>query len=213
MKWCHSKRLFDITISLSACLILWPVFFIIALIVLVRDGWPVIFAHERAGLAGQAFVLYKFRTMAPLSDKSELDQDTLRITRLGNWLRHTSLDELPQLWNVIKGDMSLVGPRPLPMAYVDRYNSEQKERLSVLPGITGWAQVNGRNALNWDEKFALDVWYVGHCSFWLDMKILVLTVVKVMQRKAIVHGGTASGITMPEFMGSKRQCYDREAND
>lgn len=213
MKYSGSKRCLDLFVSLSLCLILSPVMFLVAFIVLVRDGWPVIFSHERAGLNGKVFVLYKFRTMKPFSHEQGKERDAIRITPVGHWLRKTSLDELPQLWNVIRGDMSLVGPRPLPVAYVDRYNDEQKQRLTVMPGITGWAQINGRNALSWDEKFARDIWYVNHASCWLDMKILFLTIFNVMLLKGIVHDSAMPDITMPEFLGEKSSSKDRKARN
>ncbi|GAA4648044.1 sugar transferase [Kistimonas scapharcae] len=172
-----------------------------------------VYSHNRAGFEGKAFTLYKFRTMNPVSGDVGGDHDALRITSLGYWLRQTSLDELPQLWNVIRGDMSLVGPRPLPMAYVDRYSHEQKQRLMAMPGITGWAQINGRNALSWDEKFTLDTWYVEHASFWLDVKILFLTIFRVMQRKGIVHDSAVADTTMPEFLGNKTQPNHKKVED
>ncbi len=213
MKYSHSKRLFDLFVSCCALLVLWPFIIFIAVVVLIFDGWPVIYVHERAGIKGKSFKLYKFRTMRFFSGKPEFDSDALRITSLGHWLRQTSLDELPQLWNVIKGDMSLVGPRPLPVAYVKRYNHEQKQRLLVMAGITGWAQINGRNVLSWDEKFNLDIWYVKHASFSLDIKILFLTIVKVIQRKDITHTGIAAKNTMPEFLGEKTHSKNRKVED
>lgn len=213
MKYSHRKRCFDLLVALCAILILWPLMLLIALVVFVRDGGPLIYSHNRAGFEGRAFTLYKFRTMKPVSCEVDGDHDALRITSLGYWLRQTSLDELPQLWNVIRGDMSLVGPRPLPMAYVDRYSHEQRQRLMAMPGITGWAQINGRNALSWDEKFTLDVWYVEHASFWLDVKILFLTIFKVMQRQGIMHDGAVSNTTMPEFLGKKIQPNYKKLED
>ena len=213
MKYSHSKRCFDLLVALCAILILWPLILLIALVVFVRDGGPLIYSHNRAGFEGKAFTLYKFRTMKPVSCDSDGDHDALRITSLGYWLRQTSLDELPQLWNVIRGDMSLVGPRPLPMAYVERYSHEQKQRLMAMPGITGWAQVNGRNALSWDEKFTLDIWYVKHCSIRLDIKILLITAVKVIKQKGIVHDCAVSDTTMPEFLGEQAQPDHKDVED
>jgi len=154
----------------------------------------------RPGLKGKPFYMYKFRTMTDETDEQgNLLPDELRLTRLGKFLRSTSLDELPELFNVLKGDMSLVGPRPLLMQYLDRYTPEQARRHEMKPGITGWAQVNGRNAITWEEKFALDVWYVDNWSLWLDLKILAMTIVKVFKREGISAEGEA---TMPEFMGN-----------
>lgn len=165
-------------------------------------GRPILFKQLRSGLHGRPFYLYKFRTMTDARNAGgQLLPDEQRLTRLGRWLRATSLDELPELWNVLKGDMSLVGPRPLLMEYLERYTPEQARRHEVKPGITGWAQVNGRNALSWEEKFRLDVWYVDNWSLWLDLKILFMTVLKVLRREGISAEGYA---TMPEFMGSAR---------
>jgi sugar transferase EpsL len=162
----------------------------------------VLFRQTRTGLHGRSFTLLKFRTMTDARDNTgRLLPDAQRITRFGAFLRRTSLDELPQLWNVIRGDMSLVGPRPLLPEYLDRYTPEQARRHEVKPGITGWAQVNGRNAISWEEKFALDVWYVDHRSVWLDLKILALTVVRVFQRSGI---DAERDVPMPEFTGTKR---------
>ena len=165
-----------------------------ALIIRVCEGAPIFFKQERAGRGGRPFTILKFRTMR-LGEGSDL----ARTTRLGKFLRATSLDELPQLLNILKGDMALVGPRPLPSAYVPRYSKTQARRLEVLPGLTGWAQVNGRNALSWDEKFALDVWYVENQSLWLDIRILFKTLTTVFESRGI--NATASE-TMPEFKGS-----------
>lgn len=164
---------------------------------------PILFHQLRAGLYGRPFWLYKFRTMTDARDSNgRLLPDEQRLTRFGRWLRSTSLDELPELWNVLKGDMSLVGPRPLLVEYLDRYSPEQARRHEMKPGLTGWAQVNGRNALSWEEKFRLDVWYVDNWSIWLDFKILWLTLVKVLTRDGISAHGHA---TMPEFKGSAVQ--------
>lgn len=163
-----------------------------------RDlGTPVFFRQERPGLRGKPFNIIKFRTMRDAVDSAgRVLPDSERLTDFGRFLRRTSLDELPELWNVLRGDMSLVGPRPLLMEYLGHYTSEQMRRHEVRPGITGWAQVNGRNAISWEEKFALDVWYVDHQSFWLDAKILVLTLVKVIRREGISGKGTE---TMTRF--------------
>jgi lipopolysaccharide/colanic/teichoic acid biosynthesis glycosyltransferase len=171
------------------------------LLVRVNMGAPVLFHQERPGLHGRPFILYKFRTMRDLRDvEGRLLPDEMRLTRLGRILRSTSLDELPELFNVLKGEMSLVGPRPLLMEYLNRYTPEQARRHEVKPGITGWAQVNGRNAITWEEKFKLDVWYVDNWNLGLDLKILGLTLIKVLKREGISAGGHA---TMPEFRGSQ----------
>jgi len=163
-------------------------------------GSPVPFRQLRPGKNGKPFVLYKFRTMLDKRDGSgDLLTDNARLTRIGRFLRSTSLDELPELFNVLKGDMSLVGPRPLLMQYLDRYTPEQARRHEVKPGLTGWAQVNGRNAITWEDKFRLDVWYVDHQSLWLDLKIIGMTVLKVIRREGISEAGHA---TAQEFMGS-----------
>lgn len=165
-------------------------------------GSPIFFRQVRPGLHGRPFALFKFRTMNERRDASgHLLPDGIRLTRLGEWMRRLSLDEVPQLINVIKGEMSLVGPRPLLLQYLDRYTPEQARRHEVRPGITGWAQVNGRNALSWEKKFDLDVWYVDHWSFWLDLRILWMTLVKVIRKEGISAAGEA---TMSEFMGTKQ---------
>ncbi len=195
-----SKRIFDVVVSLFLLIFLAPLLVLIALLVWIIHGSPVLFRQQRPGYQGKPFFCYKFRTMKDLRDQNgQLLPDEQRLTRLGKILRSTSLDELPELINVLRGEMSLVGPRPLLMQYLDRYTPEQARRHEVLPGITGWAQVNGRNALSWEEKFRLDVWYVDHWSFWLDLKILALTVIKVLRREGISQEGHA---TAAEFMGS-----------
>jgi sugar transferase EpsL len=194
------KRSFDVLVSVSVLILLSPVLVLSTIVVAVGIGRPVFFTQSRPGRAGNLFTLYKFRTMKPSQEKDgrELpDQD--RLTVLGRWMRKWSLDELPELYNVLMGDMSLVGPRPLLVQYLDRYTPEQARRHEVKPGITGWAQINGRNAITWEEKFALDVWYVDNRSFWLDMKILVKTAWKVLKREGISAEGEA---TMPEFKGT-----------
>lgn len=194
------KRLFDVVFSLSALIILSPVILLLAVWLALAQGWPVLFTQKRPGLGGKLFHLVKFRTMRDARGADgELLPDEQRITRLGAFLRRSSLDELPEFLNVLKGDMSVVGPRPLLVQYLERYSPQQARRHDVLPGITGWAQVNGRNALTWEEKFALDVWYVDHWSFWLDMRIILLTVWKIFKREGISQPGHA---TMPEFMGN-----------
>jgi sugar transferase EpsL len=183
------KRLVDLMVSGMVLLFTLPLFGIVAVAIRLNMGAPVFFCHRRPGLNGRPFYLIKFRTMANTYDeKGQLLPGQQRLTRLGSLLRSLSLDELPQLINVLRGDMSLVGPRPLLMEYMELYNSGQKRRQEVKPGITGWAQVNGRNALTWEDKFALDVWYVDHRSFWLDLKILWLTLVKVFNREGILTG-------------------------
>jgi lipopolysaccharide/colanic/teichoic acid biosynthesis glycosyltransferase len=194
------KRLLDLALAAPALVLLAPVLFLVALLVRLRLGAPVLFRQQRPGLGGRPFVLYKFRTMrAARDEQGHLLPDEQRLTRLGHWLRSTSLDELPELFNVLRGDMSLVGPRPLLMRYLGRYNPTQARRHEVRPGLTGWAQVNGRNALNWDEKFALDVWYVDRHGLWLDLKILARTVVIIFKREGISPPGR---VIAEEFLGS-----------
>jgi lipopolysaccharide/colanic/teichoic acid biosynthesis glycosyltransferase len=195
-----AKRLFDVAFSGAALLLLAPVLVGLAALVRVRLGRPVLFKQPRPGLDGMPFEMVKFRTMTDQRDESgRLRPDEERLTPFGRFLRATSADELPELWNVLKGEMSLVGPRPLLMQYLDRYSARQRRRHEVRPGITGWAQVNGRNALSWDEKFELDVWYVDNRSFLLDLRILLMTLLQVVRRQGISSAGHA---TMPEFMGS-----------
>jgi sugar transferase EpsL len=195
-----NKRFFDLFTALFVLLVTIPIMAIIALLVRRYMGSPILFSQRRPGLGGHPFLLYKFRTMNEARDNNgELLPDDARLSKLGLFLRRSSLDELPQLFNVIKGDLSLVGPRPLLMEYLPLYSREQARRHEVRPGITGWAQVNGRNAISWEQKFEFDVWYVDHQSFWLDMKILALTVKKVL----IKEGISAQGMeTMTRFLGS-----------
>jgi sugar transferase EpsL len=201
MKVPKSKRGFDLLLSLFLLVLLLPLLVLIALAVRLCIGAPVLFRQQRPGFQEAPFYLLKFRTMTSTRDeRGELLPDAQRITRLGCLLRATSLDELPELFNVLKGEMSLVGPRPLLMQYLGRYSSEQRRRHDVLPGITGWAQINGRNNLNWEERFKLDVWYVDHRSFSLDLKILLRTLIKVLKREGISAEGYA---TMPEFKGTE----------
>lgn len=193
------KRVFDLVGAAAGVILLLPVLVAVALAVLVVLGRPVLFRHRRAGLRGRPFTLFKFRSMKELRNADgRLLPDEQRLGRFGQFLRRTSLDELPELWNVLKGEMSLVGPRPLLVEYMDRYSAEQARRLEVKPGITGWAQVNGRNHLSWEERFGLDVWYVDNMSLLLDLKILGLTVWKVLRREGISAPGHA---TMEEFRG------------
>jgi len=193
------KRLIDILGSGAGLVLLSPFLLVVAFLVRVKLGSPVFFRQQRPGLHGKPFMLVKFRTMTDERDeRGNLLPDEVRLTRFGQFLRSTSIDELPELWNVLVGDMSLVGPRPLLMQYLDRYTPEQARRHEVKPGITGWAQVNGRNALSWEEKFKLDVWYVENCNFFLDIKILFLTLVKVLSREGVSARNHA---TMPEFIG------------
>jgi len=195
------KRLIDIVGSSVGIVLFSPVFAAIVILIRLKMGSPVLFCQERPGLNGKPFTLYKFRTMKDEYDvNGNLLPDEKRLTPIGHFLRSTSLDELPELWNVLKGEMSLVGPRPLLMEYLELYTPEQARRHEVKPGLTGWAQVNGRNALTWEEKFKLDVWYVEHWGIGLDFKILWLTLVKVVKREGI---SAPEHATMPEFKGSK----------
>ena len=197
---CCLKRGFDLIASAMALVVLSPVLALITLLVVATHGWPVLFRQQRPGLRARPFMLLKFRTMTNARDAAgNLLPDSQRLTGIGRFLRATSLDELPELFNVLRGDMSLVGPRPLLMQYLERYTPEQARRHEVKPGITGWAQINGRNALAWEEKFAYDIWYVQNVSFWIDVKILALTVWKVIKREGISQSGQ---VTASEFMGS-----------
>lgn len=191
------KRLLDLVVASCALILLFPALVLVGLLILAFLGRPVFFRQPRPGLHGAPFELIKFRTMR-MVQPGETDAD--RMSRFGRFLRASSLDELPELWNVLKGEMSLVGPRPLLMQYLDRYTPEQARRHEVRPGLTGWAQVNGRNALGWEEKFALDVWYVDNRTMMLDLKILWLTALKLIRPQGIAAEGSA---TMPEFMGSQ----------
>lgn len=194
------KRMLDLTLILAAAPVALPLLATLALATWAVQGSPVLFRQRRPGIEGKPFTIYKFRTMRQLPPGVAADakSDGERLTRFGKLLRSTSLDELPELINVIKGDMSLVGPRPLLMQYLDRYTVEQQRRHDVLPGITGWAQVNGRNALTWEEKFDLDLWYVANHSLWVDLKILAMTAWKVIRREGIQHPGQ---VIMEEFKG------------
>jgi sugar transferase EpsL len=197
------KRAFDISLALPGFILLSPLLTVLAVMVRLYHGKPVFFRQVRPGYRGQPFTVYKFRTMSEARDAAgNLLSDEERLTPFGRFLRATSLDELPELINVLRGEMSLVGPRPLFEKYLERYTPEQARRHAVFPGMTGWAQVNGRNSLSWEEKFNLDVWYVDHWSFWLDVKILALTIWKVLKREGISQPGHA---TAPEFLGSGDQ--------
>jgi len=194
------KRVFDLVITFIGLLLIVPVIILVAALVRLKLGSAIFFKQARPGLNGEIFNMYKFRTMTNECDKNGvLLSDKDRLTKFGKFLRSTSLDELPGLWSVLKGDMSLVGPRPLLVEYLPLYSEKQSRRHEVRPGITGWAQVNGRNAISWDEKFDLDVWYVDNQSIWLDIKILWLTVKKVIMRDGI---SAQDDVTMPVFKGS-----------
>ncbi len=194
------KRLFDFIVSLIIIIISLPLFLLIGAIIRLDLGPPIVFIQERPGFKKKSFYLIKFRTMTNYKNKNgKLLSDSDRLTIIGRFLRLTSLDELPTMINVLKGDMSLVGPRPLLMQYLERYSPEQARRHEVKPGITGWAQVNGRNAISWEEKFNYDLWYVDNHSFWLDIKILFITVLKVLKREGI---SASQHDTMPEFLGT-----------
>ncbi len=194
-----SKRLFDIIFSLLGLILLSPLLLLTALLVRVFIGSPILFKQLRPGYRGVPFFIYKFRTMSDEKDANgELAPDARRLTHLGKMLRALSLDELPELFNILRGEMSFVGPRPLLMEYLPRYSPEQARRHEVVPGLTGWAQVNGRNALSWEEKFQHDVWYVDHWSFWLDIKIILKTFSKVFRREGIAQPGS---VTAEVFLG------------
>jgi sugar transferase EpsL len=195
-----SKRIFDLLLTSLGLAFLSPILALLAAMVWLAHGWPLIFSQVRPGYRGKLFRIYKFRTMTDERDEAgNLLPDDQRLTRLGRFLRTASLDELPELINVLGGQMSLVGPRPLLVQYLERYSSDQARRHDVLPGLTGWAQINGRNAITWEDKFRLDVWYVDNWSFWLDVKILALTFWKVLKREGINQPGHA---TAEEFMGN-----------
>ena len=194
------KRLFDLLLTIPGVILISPLLAVLAVLVRIYLGAPVIFRQRRPGYRGEIFTLYKFRSMRDATDSNGKPlPDSERLTRLGRFLRALSLDELPELWNVLKGELSLVGPRPLLIEYLPLYSAEQARRHDVLPGITGWAQVNGRNTLSWQDKFRLDVWYVDHWSLWLDIRILALTFLKVICREGISAAGTA---TAPLFTGN-----------
>lgn len=195
------KRLFDLFLSLFLIFLFSPFFIVITLLILFTMGTPVLFRQKRPGYKEKVFGIYKFRTMTNEKDsQGNLLPDEKRLKGVGKFIRSTSLDELPQLFNVLKGEMSFVGPRPLLVEYLEHYNKEQKRRHNVKPGITGWAQVNGRNTISWEQKFAYDVWYVDNYSFWLDMKIMWMTFAKVLNRSGISSQGSA---TMEKFSGTE----------
>jgi lipopolysaccharide/colanic/teichoic acid biosynthesis glycosyltransferase len=195
------KPVADLFFALVAIIILSPIWLIVLVLLFISNGGQPFFVQARPGKGGKIFHLIKFKTMNDRKDKNgQLLPDAERLTKVGKFIRKTSLDELPQLVNIIRGEMSFVGPRPLLIRYLDRYNEEQKRRHEVMPGITGWVQVNGRNSISWEEKFQLDVWYVDHQSFLLDLRILLLTIVKVFRREGINQQGHA---TVEEFMGNK----------
>lgn len=197
------KRMLDVVGAAVGLVVLSPLLAAVALVILAREGRPILFRQVRPGVGGKPFEMLKFRTMSNAVDAEGRPlPDAQRLTTLGAFLRASSLDELPELWNVLKGEMSLVGPRPLLMQYLPLYSPEQARRHEVRPGMTGWAQINGRNAISWDEKFRLDVWYVDNRSLWLDLKIIALTVVRVFRREAISADGHA---TMPPFEGARRE--------
>ena len=197
----YIKRLLDIVLSGFALIVLSPVLLVTAILVRVKLGSPVIFKQDRPGKDEKIFHLYKFRSMTDAKDEQgNLLPDEVRLTKFGRLLRSTSLDELPELWNILKGDMSIVGPRPLLVKYLPLYSEEQKHRHDVRPGLTGWAQANGRNAISWEEKFRLDVWYVEHISFAVDAKTIWLTVKNVLRREGI---SSETAATMEEFKGTK----------
>ncbi|MBI2824131.1 MAG: sugar transferase [Planctomycetia bacterium] len=205
------KRALDLAISVPALVLFSPVLLLTALVLRRRLGKPVLWRETRPGRGARPFVLCKFRTMLDTRDaEGNLLRDAERMEPVGTFIRSASLDELPQLWNVVKGEMSLVGPRPLVTRYLPRYTPEQFRRHEVLPGITGWAQVNGRNDIPWERKFQLDTWYVDHCGFWLDMKILWMTVLKTFKKEGINAAGHA---TAPEFEGTARQQPSIEPGD
>lgn len=195
------KILFDKTLALFLIIIFSPVYIVVSLLILLKMGSPILFRQKRPGKDEKIFGIYKFRTMTNEKDKDgNLLPDDQRLIGIGKFIRSTSLDELPQLFNVLKGEMSFVGPRPLLIEYLDLYDETQKKRHNVSPGITGWAQVNGRNAISWEQKFNYDVWYVENQSFWLDMKIIWMTFLKVIKRSDISSNTSA---TMEKFTGSK----------
>ena len=194
------KRFFDICVAFIGLILLFPLIALLALLILLKMGRPILYCQTRPGLHGSPFTIYKFRTMQNTRNAAgELEADEKRLSSFGQFLRAASLDEIPELWNVLRGEMSLVGPRPLLMQYLSRYTVEQMRRHEVKPGITGWAQVRGRNAVSWEDRFKLDVWYVDHRNFWLDLKILWLTMFKTLKREGI---SAANHVTMPEFKGS-----------
>jgi len=204
----HLKRVFDLLLTIPGLVLISPLLLVVAVLVRIYHGSPVLFRQERPGYKNRLFTVYKFRTMTDAHDADgNLLPDAVRLTRLGRFLRATSLDELPELINILRGEMSLVGPRPLLTQYLGRYSPEQVRRHAVLPGITGWAQINGRNTLTWQDKFLYDLWYVDHWSLWLDIKILALTFWKVIRREGISQEGH---VTMQEFMGNPPEIHPED---
>ena len=202
----YIKRLLDIVLAGGALIVLSPVLLVTALLVRAKLGSPVLFRQARPGKDGKIFHLYKFRTMTDGKDEQgNLLPDEVRLTKFGKLLRGLSLDELPELWNIVRGDMSIVGPRPLLVKYLPLYTERQSHRHDVTPGLTGWAQVNGRNAISWEKKFELDLWYVEHISFCLDVKIVFMTVMKVLHREGI---SSATAATMEEFRGVEAAIHE-----
>ncbi len=202
----RSKRIFDLLVTCLGLIVILPVLLVISLLTWIFLGVPILFRQERPGYKGRPFITYKFRTMTDQrGTDGNLLPDAERLTAFGRFLRSTSLDDLPQIFNVLRGEMSLVGPRPLLMRYLTRYTPEQMRRHDVLPGITGWAQIHGRNALDWEEKFRLDVWYVDHRSFWLDLQILLQTPWKVLRREGISQPGH---VTAEEFKGKPEEALN-----
>ncbi len=196
-----AKRLFDTILALCLIVLFSPIYIVVSLLILWKMGQPILFKQQRPGLHGKIFGIYKFRTMTNERDsEGALLPDEQRLIGVGKFIRSTSLDELPQLFNVLRGEMSFVGPRPLLIEYLPLYNERQKKRHDLKPGITGWAQVNGRNAISWEQKFEYDLWYVEHQSFWLDIKILWMTFLKVIHRSDI---SSSTSATMEKFRGSK----------
>lgn len=207
----YIKRLLDIIISLTALVILSPVLLIVAVLVRTKLGSPVIFHQDRPGYHEKVFKLCKFRSMTDARDADgNLLPDEVRLTKFGKALRATSLDELPELWNILKGDMSLIGPRPLLVKYLPLYNEFQRHRHDVKPGLTGWAQVNGRNTISWEQRFEYDVYYVKHISFWMDLKILFQTVAVVFKHNDV---NSATDATMEAFTGTKTEVTDKESDE
>ena len=195
-----TKRLFDIVVAGASLIVLAPILWLVALLIRTKLGKPIFYRQTRPGLHGKPFEILKFRSMLEAYDENgDPLPNAQRMTSFGQFLRSASLDELPELWNILKGDMSIVGPRPLLMEYIPLYSKQQRRRHDVPPGLTGWSQINGRNAISWEEKFELDVWYVQNASFLLDLKIIVMTFIKVLRRDGISHAGD---VAMPRFRGS-----------
>lgn len=194
------KRVIDFVFGIFVIIFLLPLYLVLAILVRIKLGSPILFVQERLGKGERFFKLYKFRTMTDEKDENgEFLPDDKRMTAFGSWLRRTSMDELPEAFNIIKGDMSLIGPRPLLVRYIDRYNEEQHHRHDVRPGLTGYAQAHGRNAVSWEDKFAMDVWYVKNISFWGDIKVIIDTVIMVLKKEGI---NSETSVTMEEFMGT-----------